>query len=152
MRTWIISAIAALGLVTSEASAQGVDQATRQQLEQLVASFVETWDKQDAKKLASFYTQTAVLMTGRAPYVKTGPQIEQNYIDNFKRGFIHDEAKIIQVIPLGADSVIVIGEFHITGQGPNGPLKADGHFSAVDVREAGTWKIQQLSAVADIPE
>jgi uncharacterized protein (TIGR02246 family) len=149
---WIISAIAGLSLAISTASAQQVDQTTRQQLEQLRASFSERWNKQDAAGIAKLYTQDAVLMTGRAPYVKTGTQIEQNYTDNFKRGIIHNEAKIIQFIPLGADSVMTIGEYHLTGQGQTGPIKIDGHYSAVNVREGGAWKIQQLSAVGDLPE
>ena len=123
---WIISAIAALSLTTFEASAQEVDQTTRQQLEQLRASFTEGWNRQDAAKIASFYTKTAILMTGRAPYIIIGPQIEQNYVDNFKRSINHNEAKIIQFIPLGADSVITVGEYHLTGQGQNGPIKVDG--------------------------
>lgn len=67
----------------------------------------EGWNTQNAGKFASLYTKDAVLMTGRAPYVITGPQmIEQNYSDNFKRGINHNEGTISQAIPLGADSVM----------------------------------------------
>jgi hypothetical protein len=40
-----------------------------------------------------------------------------------------------------------IGEFHLSGQGDNGPTKLDGRYTAVDVREGGTWKIRLLTAV-----
>jgi hypothetical protein len=45
---WIISAFAALGL-TTPVSAQAVDQNTRQQIEQLAATFVATWNKQSSR-------------------------------------------------------------------------------------------------------
>jgi hypothetical protein len=34
---------------------------------------------------------------------------------------------------------------------PSRPGSSDGHYSAVDVREGGAWKVQQLSEVADEP-
>jgi hypothetical protein len=52
MRTyWIISALAAVALTTS-AVAQGVDQNTRQQIEQLVTTYRANWNKQDAAGIA----------------------------------------------------------------------------------------------------
>jgi hypothetical protein len=44
-----------------------------------------------------------------------------------------------------------IGEFHVSGQGQNGPLKVDGHYSAVYVREGGVWKIRLIAGVRDAP-
>ena len=45
------------------------------------------------------------------------------------------------------DADIRIGQFHLAGQGPNGPTKLDGRYTAVDVREGGTWKIRILTAI-----
>ena len=47
MRSTIIVAVAAIGLITS-ASAQEFDQAHRQQIERLAAAYVENWNKHDA--------------------------------------------------------------------------------------------------------
>jgi hypothetical protein len=57
---WIISAIAALSLATSLASAQEVDQNTRQQLEKLLATNVENWNKQDAAGGLLVFTRKTV--------------------------------------------------------------------------------------------
>jgi hypothetical protein len=43
------------------------------------------------------------------------------------------------------------GEFHLGGQGQNGPTKLDGRYTAVDVREGGTWKIRLFTAVPIAP-
>ena len=53
---------------------------------------------------------------------------------------------IEQISPLGNDADIRIGEFHLSGQGENGPTKLDGRYTAVDVREGGTWKIRLLTS------
>ena len=47
MRSSIIVAFVALGLITS-ASAQQIDQNTRQQIERIAAAYVENWNKHDA--------------------------------------------------------------------------------------------------------
>jgi hypothetical protein len=44
-----------------------------------------------------------------------------------------------------------LGEYHLSGQGLNGPIKADGHYTTVDVREGGAWKIRLLTAVPNPP-
>jgi hypothetical protein len=59
---WKLAAVAALALITSatSASAQGVDQNTRQQIERIVATYVENFNKQDAAGIASLYTKDGV--------------------------------------------------------------------------------------------
>jgi len=152
MRTaWIISAIAAMGLATS-ASAQQVDQNTRQEIEKINAAFDEAYNKQDAAGLAGAFAKAGVLIVGIGKHVYTGQQeIEQFYQGSFKAGFSHSEGVLKELTPFGADMVIVIGEYHVSGQGQNGPLKVDGHYSAVDVREGGVWKIRLLTASRDVP-
>ena len=63
----------------------------------------------------------------------------------------HDEGTIDQVTPLGNDEAISVGEYHFTGQGQNGPIKSDGHWTALYVREGGQWKIRLLTALNDPP-
>jgi uncharacterized protein (TIGR02246 family) len=148
---WIISIAAAIGLATS-ASAQQVDQNTRQQIEQLNAGFEKGYEKQDAAGIAGLFAKDGVLIVAIGKHVYNGPQeIDQFYQGVFKAGFNHDEAKLDEITQLGSDMVIGIGEYHVSGQGPNGPVKADGHYSVVDVREGGVWKIRILTAVRDAP-
>jgi uncharacterized protein (TIGR02246 family) len=149
----IAAAIAVLGLATFEASAQQVDQNTRQQIEQVVAAYHDNWNKHDAAGIAGLYTKDGVLVTQAPKVVKTGPQeIEQNYKNMFSTNPPHhDSAPVNQLSPLGPDMVMSVGEYHFTGQGQSGPTKLDGHWTAVYVREGGTWKIRLLTAVPDLP-
>ena len=152
MRTvWIISAIAAMGLAAS-ASAQEVDQNTRQQIEKIDAAFVEGYSKQDAAGIAGQFAKDGILVVAIGKHVYTGPQeIEQFYQGGFKMGFNRDETTLDALTRLGTDMLIGIGEYHVSGQGQNGPLKADGHFSAVYVNNGGAWKIRLLTAARDAP-
>jgi hypothetical protein len=59
----------------------------------------------------------------------------------------HNGQTIEQISPLGNDADIRIGQFHLSGAGPNGPTKLNGRYTAVDVREGGTWKIRLLTAI-----
>jgi hypothetical protein len=75
MRSSVIVAFGALGLITS-ASAQQVDQNTRQQIERIAAAYVENWNKHDAAGIAALYTNDGVQVT--ATGVRSGRQ-ENSY-------------------------------------------------------------------------
>jgi uncharacterized protein (TIGR02246 family) len=150
MRSSIIVAFAAIGLITS-ASAQQIDQKTRQQIARIAAAYVENWNKHNAAGVAAHYAKDGVLVTGTGA-VRSGPQeIEQAYQSAIKTFPQHNGQTIEQISPLGNDADIRIGEFHLSGQGKNGPTKLDGRYIAVDVREGGTWKIRLLTAVPIAP-
>jgi uncharacterized protein (TIGR02246 family) len=148
MRPYWTSTIAAICFAAS-ASAQQVDQSMRQQIERLAAAYTENWNKQDAAGIAGLYTRDGVLVTST---VKTGSQeIEQHYQGVFKRGLNHNQLTVDQVSPFGTDAAISMGEYHITGQGQDGPIKLDGYWTAVDVRQGDTWKIRLLTGVPSPP-
>jgi uncharacterized protein (TIGR02246 family) len=148
---WIISSIIAIGLTTS-APAQGVDQNTKQQIEKIIAAYHENWNNHDAAGIAGLYTNDGILVTDRTAGSKNGrQQIEQYYVDLFNRISHHDSATVDEIFPLGSNAVITVGEYHLSGQGQNGPIKADGHYTTVDVLEAGAWKIRLLTAVPNPP-
>jgi hypothetical protein len=97
--SWKLPAVAALGLITFafSASAQGVDQNTRQQIEKIIATYHENWNNHDAAGIAGLYTNDGVLVNTAAA-VKNGPQeIEQNYQNVFKTLSHHDGATIDQL-------------------------------------------------------
>jgi hypothetical protein len=50
---------------------------------------------------------------------------------------------------VGDNVVLIVGEYHFSGQGQNGPIKADGHYTATDVLEGDAWKIRMLTATPD---
>jgi uncharacterized protein (TIGR02246 family) len=147
----IVGAIAALSL-TTPVSAQGVDQTTRQQIEQIAAAYHENWNNHNAAGIAALYTKDGVLVTQAPKVVKTGQQeIEQNYKNAFDTIPHHDSATVDELSPLGNDAAMSVGEYHFTGQGQNGPTKINGHWTAVYVREGGTWKIRLLTAFPNPP-
>jgi ketosteroid isomerase-like protein len=148
---WIISPIIAIGLVTS-ASAQGVDQNTKQQIEQIIAAYHDAWNNHSGAGVAALYTKDAILVTQAPQIVKHGQQeIEQNYEKAFATLPHHDSATADEIIPLGAGEFMSVGEYHLTGQGQGGPPKIDGHWTAVYVPEGGKLKIKLLTAVPDLP-
>ena len=148
---WLISAFAALSL-TASASAQGVNANTRQQIEKIITAYHDDWNNHNAAGIAGLYTNDGVLVTDRTAGFKKGHQeIEQYYKDLFNRVSHHDSATVDELWPLGNNAVITVGEYHLSGQGENGPIKADGHYTTVDVLEGGTWKIRLLTAVPNPP-
>jgi hypothetical protein len=73
MRFWIISAITGLRLITSASPfAQGADQNTRQQIDQIVAAYHENWNNHNAAGIAGLYTKDGVLVTPSAKVVIAG--------------------------------------------------------------------------------
>ena len=71
MRSSVIAAFATLGLITS-ASAQEIDQNTRQQIERIAAAYVENWNKHDAAGIAALYTKDGMQVTAMG--ARSGPQ------------------------------------------------------------------------------
>jgi uncharacterized protein (TIGR02246 family) len=149
MRSSVIVAFTSLGLISSP-SAQQIDRNTRAQIERLVAAYVEKFNKHDAAGIAALYAKDGMEVT--ATSVTSGPQeIEQGY-QSFMKPFsvLSIMVTIEQISPLGNDADIRIGQFHISGEGPNGPTKVDGRYTTIDVREGGTWKIRLLT-IANAP-
>ena len=85
--------------------------------------------------------------------VNNGTQeIVEHYKDVFKRGITHhDSATVDQFLPLGSNAVMTVGEYHLSGQGQSGPIKADGHYTAVNILDGGAWKIRLLTATNPPP-
>jgi len=146
----IASAVAVLGFALP-ASAQKAHQNTQQQIEQLVTTYRANWNNHNAAGIADLYTKDGVLVSQAPKVVKTGPQeIAQQYETAFKT-VSHNDGATAEVYPLATDTVYSVGEYHLSGQNQNGPVKVDGHWTAIYVRDGGTWKIKLLTAVPDLP-
>ena len=138
---WIFAVVLAI-VHSASASAQQSNLDTRGQIEQLAATFSERYNKQDAAAIASMFTKDAVRVTSESA-ASVGPRsIEESLETQFKIGFRHIDLAIDQVSSLGTDAAITVGAYQTTGQGQGGPLKMEGRWTEVDVREGGVWKIR----------
>ena len=147
---WIFAVI--LGTFpAAAASAQQSHLDMRRQIEQLAATFSERYNKQDAGALANMFTKDAVRVTSGNSALSVGPQaIEKIFKTQFESGFRHIDLEIDQVSPFGTDAAITVGRYEITGRGQDGPLKVDGRWTEVEVREGGVWKIRHSAVVPKI--
>src|SRR3954451_12181230 len=143
----------ALAVVTAAcvlpASAQQADQNLRQHVERLSTAYVEFYNNRDAAGLTALFTKDGVFVSPanpRAPAVKPAQVLEQYYQAALKLGLHHDGNSVDSVSPLGSDAAIVTGEYHYSTQGPNGPIKLDGTYTAVSMRDGTTWKFRLLTA------
>jgi uncharacterized protein (TIGR02246 family) len=143
---WILCAILTVVPLASP-SAQQSHLDTRSQVEQMVATFTERYNKQDAAALASMFTKDAVRVSSAGTAVSAGPQaIEETFKSQFAAGYNHIDLIVNQVSPVGPDAAITIGEYRAAG----GPFKENGHWTEVEVREGGVWKIRLLTVASKI--
>ena len=147
---WVVAVI--LGIVpVAAASAQQSHLDMRRQIEQLAATFSERYNKQDASAVASMFTKDAVRVTSGISGPSIGRQaIEEAFKTQFESGFRHIDLVVDQVSPFGSDAAITVGTYQITGRGQGGPLKVDGRWTEVEVREGGVWKIRHSAVVPKI--
>ena len=147
---WIFAVI--LGTFpAAAASAQQSHLDMRRQIEQLAATFSERYNNQDAGAIANMFTKDAVRVTSGNSAPSVGPQaIEKIFKTQFEIGFRHMNLVIDQVSPFGTDAAITVGRYEITGRGQDGPLKVDGRWTEVEVREGGVWKICHSTVVPKI--
>jgi uncharacterized protein (TIGR02246 family) len=144
--------IALVGFVFP-ALAQSIDPSLMQGVEKLDAAFTENFNKQDPAGVARAFTKDGILLS-ETPQgaVHSGTQaIIQRYDGLFKLGANHLDVTRSQLTSLDNDVAIALGEYHVSGQGQNGPIKVDGAWSATYVRDAGTWKIRLLNIVPKPP-
>jgi uncharacterized protein (TIGR02246 family) len=142
---WIVAAILAVFPAASSFAQQSLLD-MRKQVEQMTATFSERYNKQDAAGLATMFVKDAVRVSSTDGAASTGPQaIAENFKTQFKLGFNHIDLIVDQVSPLGTDAAITIGRYQTTGRGQDGLLRVEGHWTQVEVREAGAWKIRLLT-------
>jgi uncharacterized protein (TIGR02246 family) len=126
-----------------------VDQNTRQQIEQIIAEYRDAWNNHNAAGIAACYTNDGIAVTTAPQVVKNGQQeIQESYQQTFATYPHHDSATVDQIIPLGADAVMAVGQTHLTDSSGN---KIDGHWTAVFVPEGGKLKIKMITAFANPP-
>ena len=128
---------------------QQVDQNTRQQIEQIVAEYRDAWNNHNAAEIAALYTKDGIVVTPAPQIVKNGQQeIQENYQKAFATFPDNYDSAVDQIIPLGADAVMAVGQSHLIDSSDN---KIDGHWTAVFVPEGGKLKIKMLTAFTNPP-
>ena len=142
---WIVAAILAV-FPAASSFAQQSPLDMRKQVEQMMATFSERYNKQDAAALATMFVKDAVRVSSTDGAASTGPQaIAESFKTQFKLGFNHIDLIVDQVSPLGTDAAVTTGRYQTTGRGQDGLLRVEGHWTQVEVREAGAWKIRLLT-------
>jgi ketosteroid isomerase-like protein len=120
----------------------------KQEVEKIASAYVESYNKQDAAGIAALYASGGVHVNP----VGARTDIAELYQGVFKAGFDHQEATVDQAWPLGTDTAIAMGEYHITGKKQTGePLEVIGRWTAAYVRDGGNLKIRMLSAFPKAP-
>ena len=146
-------AVVLVGLAISFAApafAQQKDAAASQIDEQIVKKFDEAFNNSDAAAVAALYTEDAVQVTPQGP-VFGREAIEKLFTGIFHQGHYSnhlnkDDQGSPHMIGTAGDEVWRTGEWSFTVQGKSGdPIKLKGYWSAINVREGDTWKIQMLT-------
>jgi ketosteroid isomerase-like protein len=120
----------------------------KQEVEKIGAAYVESFNKHDPAGIAALYATGGLLVNPAGPHA----DIAEFYQGAFKSGFDHEEVTLDQAWPMGNDSAVAIGEYHIMGKKPNGePLEIIGRWTAAYVPEGGKLKIRMLSAFPKAP-
>jgi len=119
----------------------------KQDVEKIGSAYAESFNKQDSAGIAALYTSDGTLVNATGPH-----DVAEFYKGMFKAGFDHNELTTDQTWPLGADSAIALGDYHITGKNQSGdPVEVIGRWTAVYVLEGGKLKIRMLSAFPKAP-
>ena len=115
----------------------------KQEVEKITSAYADSFNKQDAAGIAALYASGGFHINPVGPR----PDVAEFYQGLFKAGFNHQEATVDQAWPLGTDTAIAMGEYHITGKKQTGePLEVTGRWTAAYVRDGGDLKIRMLSA------
>jgi ketosteroid isomerase-like protein len=88
----------------------------KQEVEKVGAAYADSFNRQDGAGIAALYASGGMLVNAAGPRT----DIAQFYEGAFKAGFNHEDITVSQVWPLGADTLLAVGEYHITGKNPSG--------------------------------
>src|SRR6202162_5021425 len=132
------------------AFAQQKDTVASQIDERIVKKFAEAFNNGDAAAVAALYTEDAVQVTPQGP-VFGREAIEKLFTGVFQQGHYSnhlnkDDQGSPHMIGTAGNEVWRTGEWSSTVQGKSGdPMKLEGYWSAINVRDGDTWKIQMLT-------
>src|SRR3977135_1614275 len=118
-----------LATLATPAVAVAGDENLKQEVEKVGAAYADSFNRQDGAGIAALYASGGMHVNAAGP--RTG--IAQFYEGAFKAGFNHEDITVSQVWPLGADMLLAVGEYHITGKNQSDvPLEVTGIWTATD--------------------
>ncbi|WP_420967199.1 YybH family protein [Bradyrhizobium sp. B120] len=137
-----------IALLAMPATATAGDESLKQQFEKVAAVYADSFNKQNGAGIAALYAPGGMVVNATGSHT----DIAQTYEGIFKAGFNHNEITVDEALPLGTDTAIATGEYHITGKKQSGePLDVTGRWTAAYVGQGGNWKIRMLSAFPKAP-
>jgi len=141
----LVACVALLGCAARSGSGPASPRATaevRQQIEQAVARFVETFNRGDAASLAAMYDTAAVVLAPNAPPMRGRQNIEAFWAGARQQGFKTVNLEVNSVELIG-DHAIELGNYTLVVQPPGrGEMTDRGKYMVVWKRQAdGTWKL-----------
>ncbi|WP_050630031.1 MULTISPECIES: YybH family protein [Bradyrhizobium] len=137
-----------IALLAMPAAATAGDESLKQQVEKIGAAYADSFNKQDGAGIAALYAPGGMIVNPTGPHT----DIAQAYDGLFKAGFNHNDITVDEAMPLGTDTALAIGEYHITGKKQTGePLDVVGRWTAAYSNQGGNWKIRMLSAFPKAP-
>lgn len=135
-------------ILAMPAVAAAGDENLKQAVEKIGAAYADSFNKQNGAGIAALYASGGIFVNATGLHT----DIAQTYEGTFKAGFNHNEITVDQAWPLGADTALAIGEYHITGKSQGGePVEVTGRWTATYISEGGNWKIRMLSAFPKAP-
>jgi ketosteroid isomerase-like protein len=125
--------------------AVAADNRLKQELDKVSAAYGESFSRQDGAGIAALYARGGIHVNPAGPRT----DIAQLYEAAFKDGLNRADYTVSEALALGEDTALAIGEYHITGKTPSGPIELVGIWTATDVREDGKWKIRMMTAIPE---
>lgn len=146
MRLSYIACLTLALLVTPVSAAD--NQSGKQEVEKIAAAFTENFNKQDSTGISGLFTSGGVLVNPTGPHT----DIAQVYDGAFKAGMKEIKIGVTEATPVGADTMIGIGEYSMSGKNASGEaIEATGNWTATYAREGGAWKIRMLTGFPKAP-
>ncbi len=137
--------IAAIGMVAGLATAalaqSGSTSGNEQQIADIGKKWEDAYNRKDAASVAALYTANCAEVTTDG--ITQGRDAVQKRVEGLLKAGFHD-------LSIGTKGVMFMGNMAFpTGDWSQnvGPQQVHGYWSAVDVRDGDTWKIQRLTIV-----
>ena len=104
--------------------AVAADVDAKQEAQKIASAYAENFNKQNAAGIAALYANGGMAVNPTGLHT----DIAQIYEGAFKAGFNHNEITVDQARPLATDTLMSMGEYHITGKSqPGAPIEVEGH-------------------------
>jgi uncharacterized protein (TIGR02246 family) len=127
------AALLAVGLVHGQRK-------TEPALDKITKEFTAAFNAKDAKKVASFYADDAVLMSPDSPMVRGRSNIEVHYEETFRVMFSDVQMKPVESVITGTRA-FEVGTSSATRPGDASARTENGKYLVIYKRVGNNWKI-----------